>query len=170
MRAITGASPPTRSRSAVCSLACPPHCDSLTTVALACPTPTGEKPASSILTSLLIQPYQTSTYIPPEPGQYQPIYTPPSSTSPDPRRPPSHRRRSHSLSSAPRRSHRKKKSSDDADMTSGVLGALAGGLVGSSVAPGAAVPAVVAAAIGAVGANRLEKRQKRKKEKDRAGR
>lgn len=54
-------------------------------------------------------------------------------------------------------------------MTSGVIGALAGGLVGSQLGHGQALPAVVAAALGAVGANRLEKRQ-RKKEKGRLGR
>lgn len=42
-------------------------------------------------------------------------------------------------------------------MTSGVIGALAGGLVGSQVGKGGALTTVVAAAIGAVGAHQAEK-------------
>ncbi|KAA6412690.1 MAG: hypothetical protein FRX48_03682 [Lasallia pustulata] len=115
--------------------------------------------------------YEPSSYVPPDPRQYQPTYTPPSSLSPEPRPSHSHRRRSYSLSSAPRRSRQKSKSSDATDMTSGVIGALAGGLVGSQVSSAHAIPAVVGAAIGAVGLNRLEKRQRGKeKKKERAGR
>ncbi|KAI4131567.1 MAG: hypothetical protein LQ347_002926 [Umbilicaria vellea] len=103
-------------------------------------------------------------------------YAPPSSTTSYPPRPrtdsrphtPTSRQRryySQSPSPPPSRQRERKSSGSDLDVTSGVLGALAGGIVGSRVGKGSTLTTVVAAAIGAVGAHQAEKKYGKHRQK-----
>ena len=120
-------------------------------------------------TNALGQPSQVSSYVPPSPQSYQPLYVPFDATAEEPRRPPNRRQRSYSLPPPPSRSRRRDKSSSDVDLTSGAIGALAGGLVGAKFGKGHTLTTAVAAVIGAVGANQLEKRHRKGERKKRRG-